>query len=73
MNLLDFSKGMLCTLVWEFFCSWSKPTMQARDHEAGVNIDGYINDIDRELVENCAKGILIKSRIQNNHIQRNLG
>jgi len=47
--------------------------MQARDHEAGVDIDGYLNDIDRELVENCAKGILIKSGIQHNHIQRNLG
>ena len=73
MNLLDFSKGMLCTLVWGFFYSWSKPTMQARDHEAGVNIDGYINDIDRELVENCAKGILVKSGIQHNHVQRELG
>ena len=47
--------------------------MQARDHEAGVNIDGYINDIDREPVENCAKGILVKSGIQHNHIQINFG
>ncbi|MBA7699785.1 hypothetical protein ES703_108488 [subsurface metagenome] len=47
--------------------------MQARDHEAGVDIDGYLNDIDRELVENCAKGILVKSGIQHNHVQRELG
>jgi len=47
--------------------------MQARDHEASVNIDGHINDIDRDLVENCAKGILVKSGIQHNHVQRNFG
>jgi hypothetical protein len=47
--------------------------MQARDHEAGVNIDGYINDIDHKLVENYTKGILIKSGIRHNHIQRKLG
>lgn len=35
--------------------------MQARDHEASVNIDGHINYIDRDLVENCAKGILVKN------------
>ena len=47
--------------------------MQAREHDAGENTDGYINDIDRELVENYTKGIVMRSGIQQYYVRRELG